>query len=294
MSDCIRAYQAKDKRWLAWGHRPENQIGRACSSRVHYQQCFRPLGEAQVADAFLFQTSFLPWKCGRLGSFYNFDLELCFIRQSPVLLSGLGGFLLAALDRAPSAGLDRLKVDHIVRISAMGMLILHVSLSLALSCIWVVQPIPSVSAPLRYVEVWRPDDVAWKSFTVGGCQVMPAKEACLFPISKSFFPNRTAGYLASGTSFAPWFHVGAIFDVLKAKFPDYFWQKQLPQTTQRSLTYRWWSKVILSKVWILRAKIQLLTQVHIYTWFPKAWITFLESWLDWETMGNSDESCCCT
>eukprot|EP00434_Breviolum_minutum_P031005 symbB.v1.2.027422.t1/scaffold2729.1/size72046/2 len=51
--------------------------------------------------------------------------------------------------------------------------------------------------------------------------------------AQEFITNNVSGYLASGTSFAPWFHVGAIFDVLKAKFPDYFWQKQLPQTTQR-------------------------------------------------------------
>ena len=31
-----------------------------------------------------------------------------------------------------------------------------------------------------------------------------------------------AGYLASGTSYALWFHVGAIHQVIKEKFPEIF------------------------------------------------------------------------
>ena len=98
----------------------------------------------------------------------------------------VGRLLLAAVDRAPLEGLHRLKVDHMVRVSAMGMLFLHVSLSLTLVFCLLLSgaALPSVSARYRYLEVWSPADVGRNYFTrprqsTGGAKwCLPRKPAC--------------------------------------------------------------------------------------------------------------------
>ncbi|CAL1133469.1 unnamed protein product [Cladocopium goreaui] len=50
--------------------------------------------------------------------------------------------------------------------------------------------------------------------------------------AREFITNNMSGYLSSGTSFAPWFHLGAIFDVVGEKFPEYFGEKGVLQTPQ--------------------------------------------------------------
>ena len=50
-----------------------------------------------------------------------------------------------------------------------------------------------------------------------------------------------SGYLASGTSYAPWFHMGIIHHLLKEKFPEIFEmaEPRLPEGRALPLSYGW-------------------------------------------------------